>query len=965
MSGRYLLPFVILLILSLFPQVPAQTFDFRWQSLDGPFWARGNSVVEDFNGHQYLVGSNGSGQKVFKKAATDGDWMFRRDDDNAVEILAFHAANPGWAYYSVVGNYVRFTNDGGANWNWNNPAPNSQYTTLMLSEYMGSGDPNYFFVGSQTNPNQKNMFFTSDLGQTWQTVGEFEREPINDWTINDLATGQPYSESNVSLAAATDNGIYTHASGLATSWIHQAWTTGLQFKILENLGGAVHRHQWAAVVNQIGEHSLYFGKESGSGDYWDENYSYAFPSPPSDPFSHPINDIAAFRIYNSPYQAAFFATPDGLYLFTGSYEDPASNTVENFIDLGASVHQLSFDHDILSVSYITPYEGNNYKAHVAVGTKNNVYFLDALFNSSGELVSVNAEEAVTGTFLSDVISASFPKNSSTEYAVFTISDNGIIKNTTGGKKWSINGLTYDEDGETHEGTDIITDFTDPAYQYILASSNHSNEGTVVRSIDGGNSWSTAPLPSPGEINAVELSQMQYSNHALCAGTAASIFYSSDNGGNWQSGGLFNNPNFSDVLLDASIDGNAYCSGSGGYLAQMSIDWGADWGPIENGLSGITLVSKIARSSSFAALYAATNLGFYKIYDIAATPPLTWSSRTYGIGTPNLGSVVADPANSAGLLVSSAPGVIPPHIWASGDSGRSWIELPLNDIPNDASINGLYASQDIYSNNGFIAATSKGMFQIQGIFKSGSNPSDETWGPGVVIVNGDYTIGHGGSVTILSPCTIYFTYNFDLMHSGTDSNKPEIFLQNSAGQHITKLQAIGSPTQRIVFTSSRPTNKVAGDWFGITAMYQSAVILHNCDIEYATKGVFEQHSGLPMSTLDVQNCTFSNILTAGIDLEKSTEQSSQFLISNSTFTNCGQYGIMVRTDDHTLNQMSSVSILNNEIVNCGYGVWYSGSTDIAGSKDVGISNNIIRRTAALTGSYGIYISPLNYTVLPAR
>jgi hypothetical protein len=132
--------------------------------------------------------------------------------------------------------------------------------------------------------------------------------------------------------------------------------------------------------------------------------------------------------------------------------------------------------------------------------------------------------------------------------------------------------------------------------------------------------------------------------------------------------------------------------------------------------GIVKRSEQRSEGTLVGLAFEPNQSGYTGTDIAAESPV-WSQRTNGIGSPDLGSVVVDPNNPCAVLVSTASGVTPPQIWASGDSGRSWIELPLGDIPTDASINCLAASED--DNGGFVAGTSLGVFYLADIFQDGN------------------------------------------------------------------------------------------------------------------------------------------------------------------------------------------------------------------------------------------------------
>jgi hypothetical protein len=76
--------------------------------------------------------------------------------------------------------------------------------------------------------------------------------------------------------------------------------------------------------------------------------------------------------------------------------------------------------------------------------------------------------------------------------------------------------------------------------------------------------------------------------------------------------------------------------------------------------------------------------------------------------------VADKNDPLCFLAATAPVVTPPQIWASGDSGRSWIDLPLGDMAGipDLHINNLAA----IDKGGFITATNFGVYYIGDIFQ---------------------------------------------------------------------------------------------------------------------------------------------------------------------------------------------------------------------------------------------------------
>jgi photosystem II stability/assembly factor-like uncharacterized protein len=205
-----------------------------------------------------------------------------------------------------------------------------------------------------------------------------------------------------------------------------------------------------------------------------------------------------------------------------------------------------------------------------------------------------------------------------------------------------------------------------------------------------------------------------SDYAYAAGASDYLWWSSDNGANWnKSNTEYEDAVFNDIIADPAVYERVFACGSGDVKAVISTNHGQNWSSIQYGLGSVSDINQLAKGGDIPWLYAATSSGIYK-YNLNSLDP-EWASRTNGIGAPNLGSIVVDNQDPLCLLVATASNVTPPHIWATGDSGRSWIELPLGEIPNDASINRLAASED--ANGGFVAATNKGVFYLGDIFQN--------------------------------------------------------------------------------------------------------------------------------------------------------------------------------------------------------------------------------------------------------
>ena len=916
-----------MLVIWPFHSALAQDQLHQWSSIDGPYWARGNNVALGSGDYKYLLGSDGGEQNIFINRPQDIEWILPRHDDNAIEILTFHGegSNEQWAYYARRGGLVFYTTDGGVTWRDDMPSPdNTSYTCIMLAEYMGGGNVDYMFIGTDEVPDLPSVQFRYKDEQIdqWFDVGPPD-DPIHSLTINDLATGEPILWPDfIVVVAGTDDGIYVHPGNVSTNWVYRDWTSGLKFKVLKNMDGA-HISQWAAVQDEFDNHILYYSWPT----YWDEQNSTPFPAPPEEPFSKPINDIAAFRIAGSSYQAVFLATTEGLYLLTATYEDPPYSIVENFIDLGDHVAPLKYDRTVLAVDYLKP-TLSSYEAQILAGTAYNVYSINVTFNSSGELSEISYVESNKGTFISNVVALSLPDNTMPGRKAFTNSQKGIIK-FSDLEKWNFKGLAFESGAKGRTGTDITTDFAAPVTQdYILASSKYENGGTVMRSTDGGDSWTDRSPGTHSIINAVDLDLISDSAYAAGEGVN-NVWFSKDNGFDWYPEGIFNQPTFNDIYSDPDPlrDGYVYVAGSGNVKAQMYN--GSLWGPIENGLGSVNDVFQFAKSPDINALYAATDQGVYKL-KFDDLPPLIWITRTYGIDNMDIGTIVNDPNNRYALLAATSPDAVEPHIWASGDSGRSWIEIYNGDLPENprAIINRLAASQD--DNTGFLAGTEDGVYRLGDIFKAGVYNSDQTWGPGVIIVNGDVVISHLRTLTIVAPCTVYAVYDFDIENDGEDPNKVQIRIMSSAS---FETQASGD--DRVVFISSKPTGKTAGDWTGFVFDTGSNVDLENCDIEYAENGIFARAG----ASISVSNSSFKFCSNAGFYGEGAGSTTLEY----SDFADCGIYGAIFYDGNPVFQE--------NEITgSVKYGVKYLGT----GSPT--ITNNVITTTDLLSSYWGIYIGP---------
>jgi parallel beta-helix repeat protein len=931
----------IIALLGLSPAIYAQ---HQWTSLDGPYWAKGIDVAYGMSGnnqdwHRYLIGSDGDERNLYYWGETNPPWQ-KWDELPSANKLISYKIEDGYGEKAFCTNHndaVYWTLDGGASWE---PVPNSdelpnlQFAALEIDE----GTPGAAcFVGSMSMENEASVYKGELSGNEWDwnPIGESGLESYDIYDLEYPVTGSGY------LVAGTDDGIWRIMPGEDPDWTSVAFEE-IDINVVEALD--YHDAMWAATGVIDGFRRLYFSP-IGLSAPWDD---YLEIRPDDVPFDKVVNDIGAIYLtdFFETYQSIYLATEEGLYLLDMVRTDQGADVREyiNFQEDNEYFHDspFRFDKQVTSVDYFQEDIGS-LDRQVLVGTLHNVYLITEIRSvTERNIVSITIEEIVEGTFISDVVSLAFPLNG-IDVERFSVSNKGLIKWKMKTSGWKLKGLSFASGTSGSMGMDIDTDFGG-ATDYVLAASRTASGGYIMYSEDGGDTWVDRSYIDHPKINSLNLDPV--SDDAFAAGEEESnVWFSDNNGFDWEPEGDFTQPTFNDIYSDPDPERDDYVYAGGYYQTSVRayIYDGSDWSSMTNGLF-VTKINQFAKGGAISWLYAATDGGIYKA-KLDVVTPITWSSRTYGIGTPDLGSIVSDKNNPYGFLASSGPGVASPHIWASGDSGRSWIELPLGDIPTNASINRLAASQD--ENSGFLVGTDMGVFALGNIFRAGTIASNEVWGPGVVIVNGDIIIASGVEVTIQAPCTIYSIYDFDIITDNPgdlDPDKTEIAVFSGGS-----LSAIGDESNRILFTSSRPANKSAGDWTGLVARLGHDIDLQFCDIEYAAKGVSGIWDGYPID-FNVFNCTFKKMQTAGVELFSASTQNN-VTIRESIFEDCGTYGIRIYHDH--LPAAMSTEISGNEIIDCDYGIWYSGGSNFGGSKQLNIIDNILTQTTAHTGNYGIY------------
>jgi len=325
-----------------------------------------------------------------------------------------------------------------------------------------------------------------------------------------------------------------------------------------------------------------------------------------------------------------------------------------------------------------------------------------------------------------------PGNSQTLY---TGVGNGVLKSTDGGYTWN-----QVNSGLTNSTTSNI--FVDPSNgQTLYAATNNNAVGRLFKSINGGSSWTAAPI---GGNSPLCFAVDPGNSRNLYVGLNSGVFKSTDGGGSWSASGLSGtqigfltvDPNNSQTvyaglratgLLSRSTDGGGSWNNFGptnSYIITLAIDpttsqtlyagtsigvykstdGGATWTLYTNGLQTYTTVQSLAIDrTNTQTLYAGTYQGgVFK----SGNGGSSWTQAVYGLVNRNINVVAIDPTNS--LTVYTGTGGGPGGgLYKSVDAGSSWVQ-----------VNGGMAGSNVYtlaidpntSSNMYVGTDGKGSFK---------------------------------------------------------------------------------------------------------------------------------------------------------------------------------------------------------------------------------------------------------------
>ena len=536
----------------------------RWKSLDGPYWANGidvaygaNDELYDHAWYRYLIGSEEANRELFYWREGELKWLPSQIAPvlSANRVISYKLNGSGSrAFCGVINDDIYVTQNGGLEWShmFFPENLNRQFTSIECINWTDNPGQ-HVFVASQHVPGLASAYLTTDAGQNWSKLGGTS-DPLDNLEVYDIETLPDIGE-NAFLTAGTSAGIYAHHGDYGAAWEYKAFGDG-EVHVIETIDYWDSGKQVAAVTFPGDDRRLYF--TANGWDSWREIFLQGDLH-----FDKEVKDVSAIYWAGAEEPISIYAaTTDGFYFLDfDATDDPIYATA---YDLKASAPYgyapLQYDYNAQAVDYILSHGTENDTASIVATTDYNVYEIKEVRSSgNNDIISVEISEAVTGTYISNVVDAGYPVNSGGTQEILAISDNGLIKKQTGLKNWNLVGKAFDPAQTGATGTSIASDYTGPGEDYVLASSNLTNNGTIMRSTNRGQSWDDVTPSNPDVISAVELDPELDSDQAFFAGTASTVFISGDNGANWMPSGNLSDPAFRDVSSDPNpyLEGDAY------------------------------------------------------------------------------------------------------------------------------------------------------------------------------------------------------------------------------------------------------------------------------------------------------------------------------------------------------------------------------------------------------------------------
>jgi len=257
-----------------------------------------------------------------------------------------------------------------------------------------------------------------------------------------------------------------------------------------------------------------------------------------------------------------------------------------------------------------------------------------------------------------------PSTPTTLYAGTSYSGR-VYKSTNGGASWA---FTFD-----YPNSGVYALAIDPTAPSILYGGLGSEDGGggVIKSTDGGDSWTESLLDGP-DVFSLVIDHLAPAT--VYAGTDTGLLKSTNGGLTWGAVAL-NQPGYISVTvaISPSAPARLYAATLGGLF--VSSDGGGSWTAIDDGLTNPIAVNALAIDPlTPTVLYAGTfGAGLFKSTDGGAS----WTANNISLNDGFVSALAVDPSHPATLYAGTAPapGLLG-IVFKSNDGGASWAESGL-------------------------------------------------------------------------------------------------------------------------------------------------------------------------------------------------------------------------------------------------------------------------------------------------
>jgi photosystem II stability/assembly factor-like uncharacterized protein len=543
-------------------------------------------------------------------------------------VLALtYAPTGGAAYAGLNGLVYRTTNDGAT---WEPLSVDAFSLPYFVALTVGTANPNLVLAGSDYN----GIYRSTDGGAGW-VPSTGDPDEVTDLLATPFLS---FATSPEGIFRSLDFGAsFSPVSGLAARAIAYQPLSGNLFIVVGN-GGGVFRSDlggetWfpasiglgAADLQTIAVHPdsasvLYVGGPSGlfkttnQGQSWSPVPAFSFTWV----FDIAIDPTNGARVHVASFDAGIFRSTNG----GGTWEQENAGlgdlrARELAVKPGASGSLLcgTFARAVYGST-------NGGQAWAERSTGISEFYAEAIAvhgaqqiwtGGSGIALTTNSGADWTFSDFQDpgfAISAIAPSPDDPSIVWAASRSGGISRSTNGGLHWTI---AHDPPAGAIE--DLVVDPTDARYVYALADWSSLSEAQVVRTTDGGTTWSAAPLAKVEFTNSIAIQPGAPSR--LLAGTSEGLWESTDRGAAFH---LFApdlaNYNIRDVVFSPSSPNRLWVI-KGWEGVHRSTDGGLTFAPANGGLdNGVSelVVREIGGGrtlfaiSGLSRLYQSTNDG---------------------------------------------------------------------------------------------------------------------------------------------------------------------------------------------------------------------------------------------------------------------------------------------------------------------------------------------------------------------